>query len=65
MLSAQDIAEWIWGFRAANSAAKREVSMDTKKLYDEFMITSMVAGFDPVECFWRSGNRAIFGGFKP
>jgi SAM-dependent methyltransferase len=23
------------------------------------------AGFDPVECFWRSGNRAIFGGAKP
>jgi SAM-dependent methyltransferase len=23
------------------------------------------AGFDPVECFWRHGNRAIFGGLKP
>jgi tRNA (cmo5U34)-methyltransferase len=23
------------------------------------------AGFEPVECIWRSGNRAIFGGLRP
>ena len=31
--------------------------MDTKKLYDEYMITSMVAGFDPVEVESASGTR--------
>ena len=31
--------------------------MDTEKLYDEYMITSMVAGFDPVEVESASGTR--------
>ena len=29
--------------------------METKKLYDEYLITSMVAGFDPVEIESASG----------
>ena len=31
--------------------------MQTKKLYDEFMITSMVAGFDPIEVESARGTR--------
>ncbi len=31
--------------------------MDTKELYDEYMITSMVPGFDPVEVESASGTR--------
>ncbi len=31
--------------------------MHTKKLYDEFMITSMVSGFDPVEVVSAEGTR--------
>ena len=31
--------------------------METEKLYDEYMITSMVAGFDPVEVESASGTR--------
>lgn len=34
--------------------------METKKLYDEYLITSMVAGFDPVEVDRASGTR-IYG----
>jgi 4-aminobutyrate aminotransferase len=30
--------------------------MQTKKLYDEYMITSMVPGFDPVEVEWAEGT---------
>ena len=31
--------------------------METKKLYDEYLITSMVAGFDPVEIDHAAGTR--------
>ena len=31
--------------------------METKKLYDEYLITSMVAGFDPVEVDHATGTR--------
>ncbi len=31
--------------------------METKELYDEYMITSMVAGFDPVEVEFAEGTR--------
>ncbi len=31
--------------------------METKELYDEYMITSMVAGFEPVEVEWAEGTR--------
>ena len=31
--------------------------MQTKKLYDEYMITSMVPGFDPVEVESAEGTR--------
>ena len=31
--------------------------MQTKKLYDEYMITSMVPGFDPVEVASAEGTR--------
>jgi 4-aminobutyrate aminotransferase-like enzyme len=30
--------------------------MQTRKLYDEYMITSMVPGFDPVEVEWAEGT---------
>ena len=31
--------------------------METEKLYDEYLITSMVAGFDPVEVESAQGTR--------
>lgn len=34
--------------------------METKKLYDEYLITSMVAGFDPIEIDHASGTK-IYG----
>ncbi len=33
--------------------------METKKLYDEYLITSMVAGFDPVEVDHAKGSRVF------
>src|SRR5262249_32721808 len=33
--------------------------MDAKKLYDEFLITSMVAGFEPVEVVSAKGTRIL------
>ena len=33
--------------------------MKTKQLYDEFLITSMVAGFEPVEIMSASGTTIV------
>ncbi len=39
--------------------------MRAKKLYDKFMITSMVAGFEPVEVISASGCTIRGGDSKP
>ena len=41
-----------------------EVDGDLPDLMEDHLAWMLEAGFGVVDCFWRHGNRAIFGGLK-